>query len=465
MTSVKETLHPEVRHLWWMTLVVQATLGFTNGLYLYTYGPYFYERFGGKINPETAMIMTTVLLGIRQALVALLEVPTGALADAIGRVHVVNLSWIVRILFFLSLAVMWLCNSIPAAFAWGVIASMMFALQYALFNGAFAAWCAETLREKSPQVTYGWLSSRFYSYHSLAAGVGGAIAVVFFVKGVAFIGFVIAAFLTFCGMGYSMNRMTEVKSLHFLQSHRVQLSTVTKRIGEIIGRAAQVCSRTPVLFWIVFAFGNYMFLLNVVMYLWPVYFKAKFGLSTTLARDWILIVLAAELLRTIGARVLVWLNGRWSRSGGASAHIHGFRRIFVGAALLSACSILALSWNTAYNAINGYLFPAAVLIVILSFGIIGPCFETLVNAYIPRGEEQERTTILSAGSMIRSLLILILAVPSGGTTGETSPISWALPAAFLLLSTILANHFMRKTAQEKTAAAPLTVVTTEKGMG
>ena len=73
MPAIDEKNNPEVRKLWWITFVVKSGIGLTNGLYLYTYGPYFYEKFGGTINPSTAMLLTTILLGVRQGLVALLE--------------------------------------------------------------------------------------------------------------------------------------------------------------------------------------------------------------------------------------------------------------------------------------------------------------------------------------------------------------------------------------------------------
>lgn len=442
--SLIEKDNPEVRKLWWITLVVQTTLGFTNGLYLFTYGPYFYQKFGGAINPANAMLLTTILLGVRQGLVALLEVPTGALADAVGRVHVVILSWVVRVLFFISLAVIWVCNSPASAFAWGIVASIAFALNYTFFNGAFSAWCMETLREKAPGVSYGWLSSRFYSYQFFAGIIGGLLGVYLYIVHIPFAGFLLAAFLGFCVMGFCMSKMKEVRSLHFLERQQVQFSTITRRMGEIIGKSAQICSKTPVLFWIVFTYGSYMFLLNLVMYLWPVYFEAKTGKSADFGRNWMAIVVASELLTFFGSRLVVKLNQKWSRQGGIKSHLIGFRRIFTGAAFFSAVVIIGLSFEIGYRGNGLHLFPASVIIVLLAYGIIAPCFETLINAYIPAEEAQHRATIMSAGSMIRSLMILILAVPSGGTSGETTPINWAIPASLLLAASLVANHFMKK---------------------
>ena len=454
--------HPEVRKLWWITLIVQSGVGFTNGLYLFTYGPYFYEKFGGAIDPAMAMLLTTILLGVRQGLVALFEVPTGALADAIGRTHIVILSLVFRVFFFLFLAVIWLCSTPSYAFAWGLLASIAFALNYTFFNGAFSAWCVETLREKAPHVSYGWLSSRFYSYQFFSYILGGVLAVCFYLLKMPFAGFLIAAFASFCMMGYSMARMKEVRSLHFLNRQQVQLSTIVRRVGEIIGKSAQVCSRKPVLFWIVFAFGSYMFLLSLVLYLWPVYFETKMGDKAHFGRNWILIVVIGQSLTFLGSRLLVKLNKKWSKEGGINAHLIGFRRIFIGACLSSALAIIGLSIETLTPNNGLYLFPVSVFVVMLSFGVVAPCFETLINAYIPVAEAQQRTTIMSAGSMFRSILILVLAIPSGGTSGATTTINWAIPAILLLLSAILANHFMKREQRAEERVGPACVPETSK---
>jgi cytochrome c-type biogenesis protein CcmH/NrfF len=50
--------------------------------------------------------------------------------------------------------------------------------------------------------------------------------------------------------------------------------------------------------------------------------------------------------------------------------------------------------------------------------------------------------------MFRSLMILILAIPSGGTSGATTTINWAIPATLLLVASICANYFMKRSDRE-----------------
>lgn len=454
--KIDEKQNPEVRKLWWVAFILQSTWGFTEGLYMYSWGPYFYEKFGGKIAPATAMLLTTVLLGIRQGLVALLEIPTGALADAIGRVHVIILSWAFRVLFFGFLAAIWLTSSIPMAFTFGVIAGVAFSITYTFFNGAFSAWCADKLKEVDAPFNYTWLSSRFYSYRSGAALFGTLLGVGLYLAGLPFLGFAIASVVSFICMGFCMSKMEEVQNLVFVKWDKGRWSKLARRIGEIIGRGSQVCVKTPVLFWVIFTYGMYMFLLSIICYLWPVYLRSKAG-AADFSLTWLVVAGLTWIVMFIGSRGLAWLNDRWSKTGGTKAHVVAIRRIFIGTSLFSALFVLGLSLEASNQPLTPLFFPSAILFVLFSFGVIGPCFETLVNYYIPPEDAAERATILSAGSMFRSLMILFLAVPSGGESGEKSPIGWAIPATLLLISALVANFSMRKVQRQAVVETPKTI--------
>ena len=436
-------LNPAVRKIWWVVFVTGIIFGLTNGLYLYTWGPYFYTKFGGITNPATAMILTSSMQLAFSGVSTLLEIPTGAIADAVGRAHVVMLSWSFRMAFFVCLAIMWLSHSVMISFTIGMLGAVLFTIGYTFFNGAFAAWGVDWLREKAPDMNYAWISSRFYSYRSGAEIFGAMIAIWCYVKGFPYLSFCLGGVVSFLGMAYAMIRMEEVQTLHFLSLKQVQWSTITKRIGELIGRGTQICFKKPAIFWIIFTYGSYMYLLNIVKYLWPVHLESTWG-SSNVSWKWIGLVVFSLVLTTLSSRWLAWLTQRWVRSGGTPKHMVALRRIFVAAGLLSSLPILVLSYMTAIGNNSFLIFAGAITFVTFNFGIIAPCFETLVNNFIPPSESQQRATIISAGSMVRGILLGLLAIPAGGTSGEKSPIFWAIPAGLLLFSILLANHFMRR---------------------
>lgn len=441
---------PELKKIWWIAFLVQVTFGFTIGLYLFTWGPYFYESFGGTANASSAILFTTILLAVRQGLVTLLELPTGALADTMGRAHTVVLSWGVRVLFFISLVAIWVADSVGGKFAWSLIASIAFSLSYTMFNGSFSAWCVDSLKERAPDVTYTWLVSRFYGYRSIAETVGGLLAIWLYLKNLSYVGFSLAAVISFVCMGYLMGKMEEVKSLKFIGHTGANIAGIIKKMGEIIGKSTQTCARTPVLFWIILSYASFMFLLNLVDYLWPVYIQSQSGITKEFGRDWVLIMVAGQALMTVSSRFLAWINDRWVKNGGITKHMIGLRRLYVLTSIASALAVIVLSWMTAYNSVTIFVFAACVVAVQFSFGIVGPCFESLVNHYVPAESAGERATIMSAGSMLRSFLILLLAIPSGGKSGQTTATGWFIPATLLLFSVVLAAVYMRRT--EKTPA-------------
>lgn len=441
---------PELKKIWRVAFVVQITFGFTIGLYLFTYGPYFYDSFGGELDASTAILFTTILLAVRQGLVTLLEMPTGALADAIGRTHTVIIGWAVRVLFFVSLAAIWLADSVGGSFAWALIASIAFSISYTLFSGSFSAWCVDSLKERAPDVTYTWLVSRFYAYRAAAEIGGGLVAIWLYLNKLPYVGFLLAAFLSFICMGYLMSKMEEVKSLKFVERRGAGVAVIMKRVGEILGKGTQVCAKVPVLFWIIMSYASFMFLLNLIDYLWPVYLQSQRDV-VTFGRDWILIMLIGQLLMIASSRLLAWLNDRWVKNGGLAKHIAQLRRMFVITLLVSAVSVILLSWLTAGGRLTILYFAACVIAVQFSFGIVGPCFESLVNYYIPPESAQERATIMSAGSMLRSLLILLLAVPAGGKSGQTTTAGWFIPALLLLVSIVVAAVYMKR-AERKIVA-------------
>ncbi len=227
---------------------------------------------------------------------------------------------------------------------------------------------------------------------------------------------------------------------------------VIKRMGEIVARSSQICTRTPVLFWIILTFGSYMFLLTIVTYLWPVYFESHASGSTNYIRNWILIILVSEGSSAVDSRILYYLSQYWGKLGGVKHHLSGYRRIFIGSVLLSALATIGFSLETANVIHTQYFFPAAVIMVSLTFGMVLTSYESLINIYLPAADSQYRATIMSTGSMLRSILILLLAIPSGGTSGSNSPIYWAIPAGILLTSGLLARYFMKRTDAPEVAA-------------
>ncbi|MDO8527402.1 MAG: MFS transporter [Deltaproteobacteria bacterium] len=442
-----KTLSPEVRHIWSVAKVVQGVMGFTMGIYIFSWGPLFYEKLTEISTPQTGMTLTTFLFGVHMALIAFLEVPTGAIGDTIGRKWTVVWSFVCRMAFFLVLSFVSFANSLPIVLALGIIAMIAFGFSYTFFSGTFTAWCVDSLREKAPHIGYEHLLSRAYTYNFVAQIFGGVLGVLFYLKHVPYIGFLIAAVLCVGCVVFCLGEMEEVKNLKFLKHKEVSLAVITRRIGEILGTGFQIFRNSSVILALTLVFASYMFVVNIVDYLWPVYLRSK--VPTDLQPSyWIGLVVAILLVSMAGSHTLTLWTRHWHKKNGAKTHNTVLRRWLIGTSLFAALPVLALSWLTKMGLDTFWYFTGAVLAVEFAYGLIAPCYETLINNYIPENHSQERATIMSFGSLMRSALIMFLASPAGGTSGARTTIGWALPA-LLLLVTALVGNFVIKSAQRK----------------
>lgn len=451
-------VNPELKQLQTITRVIMVGMGWMDGLFLYTWGPYFFDHFTGEDSTRIAITVTMILFAFRQGLVALLEVPVGALADTIGRGHTTVLSFAIRCAMFLSLALMAFCDQVYTAVFWASISSICYALNYTLFNGAFSAWCADTLRERSAETPFANLAARFRVHLAWGETLGAITAVWIYLQGFPFLGFLAGALSAYVMIGYGIAKLKEPRNVQLRPAVDRNMGTIIRDVGSRIADSLNFVKATPVIFWVVLVYGAYMFLLSLVLHLWPVYLRATTG-AARLSVTWIGVTLATLVLQLAGAWCFAQLNDRWTRAPSSRVRFIRYRRVYMLSATGSAVAVLALGiWTYSHEA-PLLVFTLAVGTVLFAWGWIGSCFDILVNSFIPREKAHDRATIVSAGSMVRSIITLILAVPSGGSSAETSPVGWAVPALLLLIATIGATRALRvdeRRRDESSASNPLT---------
>ena len=434
---------PSIRTIWNVVRVVKITMGLTFGLYLFTYGPYFYDKFGGDGSFRTAILLTSILLAVRQGLIALLEVPTGAVGDAVGRVNTVILSLTFRLLFFVGLAALALFNALPVTITIAVAVSIFFSLAYTFYSGTFTAWCVDSVRERAPDIGYEQILARGYTYEFVSQIFGAIIGIACYHFELSYLAFLLAAFVCLTCVVYCRGAMDEVKSIKFLNRNVLNISETAGRMREIISVGMRTCRRSTLIFWLILCFASYMFLVNVVDYLWPVY------LTTTLSGNmqtpcWMGMAILIFVMCMAGSHTLTLLSARWKRRNGPETYNAALRRWFICGCFLSALPIVITGLLTKYgvNAFYGFIF--AVLAVSYCYGLLAPCYEILLNKYIPDENSGERATIMSWGSMVKGLLVLALAIPAGGRSGAATIIGWVIPGLLLLFASIITNYYLKR---------------------
>lgn len=438
-----QQLAPEAKQVWKVARFVRAAYGFSLGLEIYIWGPLIYEKATALSTQQTGMLITTVLIGLLNILLVLLEIPTGALGDAMGRKKTIVFSFSGFAFYYLTLVFIPMAPSLPVLVALGVLSQIFYAFAYTFFSGSFTAWCVDSLREKAPSVSYENLLARAYTYFQVFTALGGAIGVFFYIKGMSFLPFFLAATACAACVFYCLGEMEDETSLRYLDLKQVGLAPITKRMGEILGVGFEIFRKSKIIFTLVLIFASYMFVLNVVDYFWPVYLRSKLSVESQ-PYYWIGLVLILPLLGAIGSHFITFCSNRFHAKHKTREYNVLLRKILVGICLLSAIPIVCLSYLTHRGLDTFGMFIVTILPVQFGLGIITPCFETLVNNYIPSSAAGERATILSFASLMKSLIIMLLIIPSGGSSGATTTVSWIIPAGLLIIVTLIGNRVLKK---------------------
>lgn len=434
-------------------LIVRGAQGFVAGLALYIWGPLFYERLVHVTTPAAAVSFTSVLFGAEFFLVALFEVPTGAYADAVGRKWSVVWSWLCRTLNLLCLACVPLATSLSMTLALGALAVVTFALAYTFFSGSFTAWCVDQLRTTAPEVPYDRILAPAQTANSLLMFVGALVGIVAYVQGLTTGAFLLGAFVA-CGcLIYCLGEMEEAALAASRPPRGASLLAATPaEMGRVVSVGVRALQRSPALLALVTIYAGFMTLNNFVTLLWPIYVRSHLPAGTQVL-VWIFLAATMQLTESAGAALLARWASRRARS--IRAHNATLRRVLLWACLSSGVAILSLSRLVALGYDQLWLVASAVGLVGLACGALMPAFETLINNYIPDSHAQTRSTILSMASLLKGLLIVVLAMPTSGPNGPQTIIGWAVPAALLLCIAMIGHVVLRR---EQTRAPALSSV-------
>lgn len=433
---------PQVKSIWEVVQIVKIARGIETGLTVCIVGPYFYEIFFKVTNNEQALFYATVLWAIFFGLIAILEIPTGALGDTIGRSKMVIASVVMKVLYGLSLTSVYFCDSVATIFVIGLFSRLISALAYTFFNGNFSAWVIDSLKEKAPGFGCERLLARGHAYYSWSSIIGALIGVASYLHGIPYVAFLAGSLISLGCLTYCMAEMEETRSIPFLDMKHFG-NIVSKHVAQTIKTAFRVCNKAPVIWWLLGVCAVYKFLMNVVEYLWPIAMSAQFGKSKW-SLEWYGLVVAVLLATALGAHVLSWLGDRSQKQRNQKLSNRALRIWLMFAFLVASIPVIFLGFLNRNGVINFPAFALGILAVEFAYGIVEPAYETLVSNYIPHHNSQERATILSLGSVVRGFLVFFLMVPSNGGTGMNSPVGWIIPALLLLIITFLANARIRR---------------------
>lgn len=418
-------------------IVIQSTIGFTLGLYLFVYGLYFYEKFGGAENPK-ALLWATTIFAIGNMISFLFDIPTGAIADYFGRRKIVLTSFIFRGVYFLLLSALWFVRDPVVCFFLAVVLYCVFDVGYCLFNGSFLAWVVDSLRAEKLPEGHGPILVDSYRYYFLGQLIGTVISLTLYSMGLIFYAFGLGFISCVVCCVYCAFVMEECDHMVFHSGAFELKKVVQGSYLKVKEGFSEMLHNPPVLF-LALTNACFMFMVFVVTYLWPVTMQTQFGFGK-FSLSWYAICIGAIVVGYFGSRYLKRLLADHQKSGAVVPNLSLMKWLALGCCVAALpVALFAVGAGTHFTVLGSFpLLVASVVFTYGGYGFLRPCYETLINNYLHGLAAQKRATILSVGSTMTSLLTIVFMIPSGSGSNTASPIGWILPAGMLCTAVLLA---------------------------
>ena len=445
------TASSRLKDLLLTTRIIRGAQGLSLGVFQYTYYVFLYDHFGASAGSLRKLVFLFIFGDI---LILLLEVPTGALGDFIGRKKTIVLSLLFGTITFFCRT--WICfvPSVEYSFLLAMISTTLYALCYTLFSGTFVAWLVDTIRIRGVQEGHGVLLAKSYNSMIIAKAVGATLGIALYLHG-----YVVHAFALVC-LAYLLCTLycgIAMKETELMNFHKGWPSwrESWEKMRQIIFTAIKVSTKTPPIAYLIFMYASFMFLIHIILFLWPIAMKTNFGI-VNMSPIWFLIIFLSFVASFSGSKGLEKINKFYFKKYQSRLPNVILWQLFAFICLLTAVPIVVLGWSQWAGQMSLWFFVLAIAIFNIGYGFLMPAHNTLINYYIPVEHAQERATIMSCAAMLDGLLGIIFTFPSSGPSGKDTAIGWMLPAGILIVLTIVIHTLMRR-YQRKMGELPSSV--------
>ncbi len=367
------------------------------------------------------------VFAVHSAVLIILEVPSGALADTFGRRRVLLVG---AALTAASLGTFAVAQSVPAFMA--SVAAL--GTGRALISGALEAWYVDSLRALDPIAPLARGLSRGTAAEAIALGmgalVGGALVSLADPSDVAdgaLAGYGLAALV---GAATALVYLAAVAALVHEPAREAHLHdaghSAASRIRMVFATARSEIAASitvRVIFVTAVAFG---FAMSAVELLWQPHLAAELGGDTRHGFEFGAVAAGSMLAVAVGAATSPRLRGNLGLRGG----------------YLASLGLVAVSTALLGEPDAPLAFVALYLVTYLSYGFVEPMHVELLNDAVG---SDARATLISGeslaaqgGALVANLTVGALAAAEGTTT------AWALAGALLALTGLLVARPLRR---------------------
>ncbi len=436
---VMNIINPKLKDIWQVALVVQCTLGFIFGILQYITYVFYYDKWGES---GTALSLVVVLLIFIRIFKVILEVPTGALADYLGRKKTVVFAFMFRSVSSFILTWIFFVDSISITFTLALAAAFISSFAQTLYSGSFNAWIVDSVRERDIKEGHGAILAKAYSPFIVAKVIGAAIGISLYLYHRVYFAFALVCFSSIVCAAYCAVIMNETKDLAFYDG-KLSFKAATDRMKDIIINGYQITIQAKGVFYNIIFFSFTMAVMLIVLFFWAIAMKTNFGIEK-MTIYWYIVVFFSFISSYMGSKFITYLNKRYLvKSGGAIPNTKLWFWM-VGTTLIMACSLIALGCITYMGYRSIVLFITVIAIINIGYGFLPPAYNTLINNYIPEKHSKERATIMSFQAMLTNMMLMIIVFPSSGNIGNNTIIAWIVPGICLMVITIIVHILMRR---------------------
>lgn len=333
--------------------------------------------------------------------IVLLEVPTGALADSIGRKRAVLISSAIAVAGFATYAVSRTIIGFAAA-------EILIGVASTLAYGAFEAWLINISSKQGFTGKVDFVFSQANIYAKIAGIVGGIVGA-YLATVMIVLPFYIGAVLCFAQFMFFLMFMVDDNE----KTKKLNFSTAFGQVKKITFEATKYCLGHRALIWVIVGGVIFSFVTQPLNMYWAPRFNQMVG-DKLWMMGWLWALLSAGSL--LGA---FWTQ-RLLKKGKSYAYI-----MILGAIIFSSMVAISASSAIAWLAISSFVLHE------FSRGSSSPVQLAYVNKF---ASEDKRATILSFESMISTvgsaLGLLFFGYLAQRATIETS---WLISALFVLL--------------------------------
>ena len=412
---------------------IEAANGFGLTLYICVLGPFFYNYFKEFMSEGQAVSLSALIFGIRSLFMALFEIPTGVIGDSIGRKKTIVWSLCFNSIFFLTLSLIPFVTSKIFVIVLAILSQFFYAIAKTFYSGTFQAWCVDTFRENNEGKNYGELISRIEIWNGVGQIVGAVLGVVTFFFGYVYLGFGAGALILSLMIPYSLAEIHDEENIDYIDVKKANLSEIFKKFGETLQYGLKIFSRSQKILSTVLFSSGIITLSALLSYLWPVYVNSNYSGLPKLWM-WLGLVVSMLLFTILGSKISEIISKKYN-------HLHRVEfdkkivMIISIAAIVMTGAVFVMSLATKGGWDSFALLVMTIFVAEFAVGIAYPMVSTLLNHAIPEGHANQRSTVLSISSLLKSAMMAALAYPTGGESGSQTAASWYIPALVLFLAT------------------------------